>query len=332
MASETGTAPRVRNVCFTVHRRAGEDEELRLLDMEHETWVNVRYCVYQREIGGNTQKEHFQGYMELTKACTYAQIQSWDGLEQAHLEPRRGPAKNAAHYCKKPVIGCNCDRCDEERAVPTKLEGPWEMGIPSAQGQRADLLEVKRDLDRGVKLKRIAQDPDTFPTWVKYHKAFETYAHMIMPARTRKPIVFLFIGPSGLGKSRTMWNIARNLGTVYKVPPKSTGFWCDRYEQETVFIIDEMNGHKCTPEFFNELCDWEQMDLPAHGSEGRQFNSPYIFIGTNYHPKYWWKKRSDDQIKQTMRRIEVIFKMFAPKPPRNACPYCAQGLCAFHHI
>jgi len=317
-------------VCFTINKReeteADHEAPLLLLDMEHETWQHVKYCVYQREVGGNTHHEHFQGYVEFTTPKSYSAICNMEGMERAHLGARRGTTNQAAHYCKKPQIGCMCNHCEEERANPTKLEGPWEIGTMSSQGVRADLLEVKRDIDRGASMKRLWQDNETFPTMVKFHKAFETYYHMVTPARTRKPLVFLFIGPSGLGKSHTMWRIARHLAgeSVYKVPPKSTGFWCDRYAQEQVFIIDEMTGSKMTPEFFNELCDWEQMDLPAHGSLGRQFNSPYIFIGTNYHPKYWWKKRSADQIKQTMRRIDVIFKMFLPRiaipapPPRPA--------------
>jgi len=322
-----GRAPRHRNVCFTINGDAAR--ELRLLDMEHETWQHVKYCVYQREMGSH---EHFQGYMELTTAKTYDQIHQMEGMESAALFARRGPAVKAAHYCKKPVLGCTCDHCDEERADPTKLEGPWEFGIMSAQGQRADLLAIKLDIDRRVSMKRIAENPETFPTWVKHHRALEIYEHMVAPARTQKPTVFLVIGPSGTGKSRTSWNIARRLGTVYKVPPKSSGFWCDGYRYEDVFFIDEMSGSKMTPEFFNELCDWEQMDVPVHGAQGRQFNSKYIFICTNYHPKYWWKKRSADQLKQTMRRIDVIWKMFPPRAPAQACPHCAGGLCAFHHI
>lgn len=321
--------PRVRNVVFTINKDGEED--LLLLDPTHPTWNHIRYCIYQREMGSH---EHFQGYLELQTAQTYSALHMFDGLERARFDKRRGSAKQASHYCEKPVEGCDCPSCLEELREPTKLEGPWTWGEMSQQGVRADLLEIKREIDHGASLKRLWSQPDTFPTMVKHHRAFETYKHITTPSRKTKPIVFLFIGPSGLGKSRTMWNIARKVGgdSVYKVPPKSTGFWCDRYEQEEVFIIDEMSGNKMTPEFFNELCDWEQMDLPVHGSLGRQFTSKYLFIGTNYHPKFWWKKRSVDQVKQTMRRIDVVFKMFPPQPPPQPCPHCVVGKCAFHHI
>jgi len=319
------STPRVRNVCFTIN-----GDLIRLLDPLDSTWQHCKYLVYQRE---HANHEHFQGYLEFTTPKSYEAIHSMAGLEEGHFEPRRGSAKQADHYCRKPVDNCQCAICEEERLAPTKIEGPWSFGEMSAQGQRADLLEIKRDIDRGVPLKRLWRDEDTFPTMVKYHKAFETYKRNATNNRLSKPTVFLFIGPSGTGKTRTVINLAQKLGSVYVVPPKATGFWCDDYSQEDSFVIDEMNGSKMTPEFFNQLVDWAPMNVPSHGSAGHTFDSKYVFITTNYHPKYWWKNRSVDQIKQTMRRIDVIVKMFHPKDlkPANACVYCATGLCAFHH-
>jgi len=317
-------APQYRNICFTIN-----GDLLPLLDFSHPTWQHVKYCVYQREHAAH---EHFQGYMELTQPKTFVALHQMDGLEDAHFEKRRGTAKQAAHYCMKPVDGCECNVCTEERNSPTFVEGFWQFGELSAQGQRADLLEIKRDIDSGSSMKRLWRNNDTFPTMVKYHRAFETYKRVSTDPRTTKPTVFLFIGPSGMGKTRTAVELAKKLGSMYVVPPKATGFWCDDYSQEDTFIIDEMNGSKMTPEFFNQLVDYAPMNVPSHGSAGHQFNSKYVFVCTNFHPKYWWKNRSVDNVKQTMRRIDVILKFFPIPKVQNACPYCAVGLCAFHHL
>lgn len=325
-------APQVRNLCFTVF---GDPftEGPPLLDFTHSSWQHVKYCVYQREICPTTNRVHLQGYLELSQSKTYSALHNLLGLENAHFEKRYGSAKQARHYCLKPVAGCDCEVCRKEIATPTKLEGPWEFGEMSSQGQRADLLEVKKAIDRGTSLKRIAQDNELFPTWVKFPKAFQMYRHMVTPERKVKPQVWLFIGPSGTGKTRTAMALARGLGSVYKVPPKHSGFWCDRYDNETVFLIDEMNGSKMTPEFFNELLDWYPMDVPVHGTAGHQFNSPYVFICTNYHPRHWWRKRSPDQIKQTMRRIDIVVKIgFKHTPPPPACVWCEMGFCLDHGV
>jgi len=317
-------APTVRNICFTINM-----DLMPLLDFTHPTWQHVKFCVYQREQAGH---EHFQGYMEFTISKTYAAIHAMDGMEGARFEKRHGTAAQAAHYCMKPVDGCECVHCTDERAHPTKLEGPWMFGQMSSQGQRADLIEIKRDIDRGVSMRRLWRDEQTFPTMVKFHRAFETYKRVTTEPRRSKPDVYLFIGPSGHGKTRTAVNLAKHIGSFYIVPPKATGFWCDDYANQDVFIIDEMDGSKMTPEFFNQLVDWAPMNVPSHGSAGHQFTSNFVFITTNYHPKFWWRRRNVDQVKQTMRRIDVVFKFLKLPATKHLCPYCANGICAFHHL
>lgn len=307
----SGRAPQLRSVCFTVPTR-GQNDDLPLLDPYHPTWKHFKALVYSYEIAPTTGQLHIQGYLELTQPVTFEALHRWEGLEWGHFEKRRGTAKQARHYCMKPVPNCDCVHCVAERKDPTHIDGPYEFGEFSAQGQRADLLQIKRDIDNGRSLKRIAADEDTFPTWIKHIKGFETYKRITTEPRRHKPLVVLFVGPSNTGKTRTAMCLGSYIGRVYKVPPKSTGFWCDDYANEDVFIIDEMNGHKMSPEFFNELVDWSPMNVPSHGSAGHQFTSPYVFITSNYHPKYWWKKRSVDQVKQTMRRIDIIIKMLNP--------------------
>jgi len=317
--------PQARNVCFTINALEGED----LVVLDPLLWPScVTYVIYQREIGSH---EHFQGYMELNQSRTYEQMHQWPGLEGAHFEKRRGSAQQASHYCCKPVEGCYCRSCVAEREAPSKLEGPWVFGEISRQGQRQDLLEVKMRIDRNEPVKRIAQDAETFPTWVKFHKAFDTYARIRTKERDFKTVVILFCGPSGVGKTRTALTLCRFLGSVYTVPSKHTGFWCDDYANEDVMFIDEMNGDKMRPEFWNGLADRYGFVVPAHGHAGHQFTSKYLVVCSNYHPKYWWKKRTSVQLLQTMRRIDWLFAFMHHSLP-VACSFCTPDLkCPFHH-
>jgi len=296
--SEEG--PRVRNICFTIN---GED--LLLLDPMHPTWSHVKFLIYQRELGTH---EHFQGYLELDQQVTFAKLHTFEGLEGAHFERRRGTAKQARHYCEKPVAGCDCEACRAETAHPTKIDGPWLFGEMSAQGQRAELLEIKRELDRGMPLKRV-QD-GYFPEWVRFHKSFTEYRRGSTLPRDFKTKVALFIGPPGVGKSTLMKVIARVNGwSAYKVPAKKgSGLYFDDYDNQDVLILDEFSGATCPPEFFNLIADEHECVLPVHGGAGHQMVSKYLFIGSNYAPKFWWKHRSPIQLKQTLRRIDIVFK------------------------
>jgi len=299
MEGEGDLGPRVRNVCFTIN-----GENLRLLDPTHHTWTHVKFLIYQREVGTH---EHFQGYLELDQQVTYAKLHTFEGLEGAHFERRGGTAKQARHYCEKPVPGCDCEHCREEARNPTKIEGPWLFGEMSAQGQRAELLEIKRELDRGLPLKRLKDS--YFPEWVRFNKSFTEYRRGSTIPRNFKTKTFLFVGPAGKGKSTLMKTLAGYIGSAYKVPAKKgSGLYFDDYDNQDVLLLDEFSGATMPPEFFNLLADEHECVLPCHGSAGHQMVSKYLFIGTNYAPHFWWKNRNRSQLHQTTRRIDVIFK------------------------
>lgn len=306
-------APQHRNICFTVNQDG--EHPLLLLDTEHESWQHVKYCVYQRELGSH---EHFQGYLELTTPKSFEALHALEGFETAHFEKRRGSAKQADHYCRKAVVSCDCNACTAELAEPTYVEGPWTFGEMSRQGQRSELIEIQKELDTGASLKRISQEH--FPEYVRFSRGFTSYKRLIAVKRNFKPFVMLLCGPSGTGKSRFATMLGHKLGSFYKVPDKHTGFWCDDYDGEECFFIDEMNGSKMTPEFFNGLIDRYEFVVPAHGSAGHQLVAKYIIIASNYAPKFWWKRRNDDQVKQTMRRIDWVMPFIYPGYKRVVRP------------
>lgn len=305
-------APRHRNYCFTVNALDSDPLSLRLLDPTHESWRDVRYLVYQREFGTH---EHFQGYIEFTNQKTMATVHEFEGLERSSLFPRRGSAKQADHYVRKPLDGCTCEHCEEERREPTKLEGPWSFGEMSAQGQRAELLEIQKEIHKGVSLKRISEDH--FPEHLRFGKAIKDYKRTHTLPRQFKTRVFLFCGPPGHGKSTVMKLVARYLGSCYKAPSKKgSGQYFDDYDGEDTMIIDEFDGSRMRPTEFNDIADEHECILTCHGGAGHQMISKYLFIGSNYPPHLWWKNRSPEEIRQTTRRIDVVFKMGFRNTPR----------------
>jgi len=164
---------------------------------------------------------------------------------------------------------------------------------------------VKRDLDQGSSLDAIA---DThFGSWVRYRHAFADYKRLRTPVRSWKSITFLFVGAPGVGKSTLMRLIASRLGSVYTAPQrKPSGCYFDDYAGQDVFLLDEFDGHYMPPTLFNTICDEHECVLPRHGGAGSQLVAKYVFIASNYLPKYWWRKRSPTQLRQTLRRFDAI--------------------------
>lgn len=265
-----------------------------LLDFDQfPTWIT--YCVYQLEVGENG-VEHFQGYLECMGQQTMTRLHSVEGLERAHFEIRRGTQERAIQYAKK----------DD-----TRVDGPWEFGVAKEQGKRSDLLEVKEKLDKKIPLRQVHEEH--FGTMIRYGKALKEYKRTITKPRDFKSKVFLFVGPPGKGKSTLMKLIAKYVAGsndgVYKAPmPKGSGQYYDDYDGQDVLILDEFDGSRMRPTEFNDICDEHECVLTVHGGAGHQMVSKYIFIGTNYLPSKWWKNRNPSQVRQTMRRIDVIFK------------------------
>lgn len=278
-----------RNYMFTVNFSKGF---FRLLDPS--LWAgSISYCVYQLEMGAQGTL-HFQGYLECIGKRSFHQLHELEGLEEAHFEVRRGSQEAAIRYCTKK---------DE-----TYLEGEWEWGEKKAQGSRSDLFEIQQKLDQRVPMSVISADH--FASSARHHKWFREYRRIQTAPRSKKSVVFLFIGPPGQGKSTLMKLIASRVGTYYVAPqPKGSGIYFDDYDNQDVFILDEFDGRTMQPTYFNVLCDEHECVLPTHGGAGHQMVSKFIFIGTNYLPRQWWKNRNAVQIKQTTRRIDVVFKV-----------------------
>lgn len=84
----------------------------------------VRYAQWQHERGGETNKDHYQGWFQLKEKKTAAWLTK-NLLKGPHYEPTKADAEAQKNYCTK---------------TETYVDGPWEYGTKETdQGRRTDL-------------------------------------------------------------------------------------------------------------------------------------------------------------------------------------------------
>jgi len=253
---------RSRAVCFTAWD---------LYQLDPASWstdsVACTYCVWQMELSPQTGKLHWQGYAEFNERAPFAVLHQFDGLSDppAHFEPRRGTQRQAIEYCQK---------------VDSRVDGPYEWGLRKEQGQRADLDNMRLDLDAGHSLAQVARDH--FPVWIKYPSAVKSYQALQAPDRSELPTVYVILGATGTGKSR----LARSMfpGAYWK---PAFDYW-ENYQYEECVVLDEFYGHKMPYTDLLQLLDSTPLLVNVKGACAKMSSSIFVFT-SNQHPRYWYK-------------------------------------------
>lgn len=241
-----------------------------------------KYLVYQLE-KGEEGTLHYQGYIHFEKVVRISALKKINA--RAHWEPRRGTHEQAKAYCTK-----------EE----SRQEGPWELGEEPQQGKRKDLEEVKTKIKEGMPLLQIAEDH--YSNWCRYRSSFAEYKRMITPQRDFKTQVAVIWGPTGVGKSRYVAEKAE--GDIYW---KSDSKWWDGYENQTHVCLDDFYGWIKYHDMLR-LLDRYPYQVEFKGGH-LQFNSKFIWITSNKHPRDWYKDMSEEKYAALKRRFDIVVHM-----------------------
>jgi len=92
-----------------------------------------RYWIYQGEVS-HSGTYHFQGYFEVYKEVRLSQLTKLPLLRRCHLGPARRNAQANKLYCSK---------------QDTRVDGPWEGGVPVIQGRTPALAQAAEAVLRG---------------------------------------------------------------------------------------------------------------------------------------------------------------------------------------
>jgi len=247
---------RQRDWCFT-------DQSLVEAPVLKNHLEDIKYLVYQHEIGNETKKEHIQGYVYFKQPVSMAKLKKI--MPTAHLTACDGTPRDNYNYCTK-----------EDTRVPDTLYVYGDIATIS-QGQRTDLEDIK---DMIIQDKTIEYIADTrFATWVTAHRAIDRYKQMKAKPRHDKTKVIWIYGPTGSGKTRRAWE------TYPDAYSYMGDKWWDGYDGVRPVIIDEFDRTDIVkdPRYVLQLLDRYPMLVQIKGGT-IQFNPSVIVITSPYHP------------------------------------------------
>lgn len=273
---------RTRGYIFTLNNYTPE-QELVLQDLD------VKYIIYGREIAPTTGTPHLQGYFYLHHAKTFKSTKKFVGIDSIHLEQAKGSPQSNKKYCSK------------DANVFTKGEAP-------NQGRRADIDDYRDMVKSGASLREIV---DSGANWQNI-RITEKYLTLYEKPRDFVPEVYWFYGKSGTGKTRKVFETAKELDLDLYVCDSNAKWW-DGYDGHNAVLIDDMRGTYCSYNRLLRLLDRYECRVEVKGGY-RQLRATHMFITSPFHPQEmysdYWSHSEKDTYEQLSRRITEI-KMFA---------------------
>lgn len=241
----------------------------------------ISYIVFQLEIGSETNKTHYQGYLECTRQVRITQLKTCIGtpgdyfFARAKFIQANGSGDDNKKYCTK----------DD-----TRIDGPWEYGQLKQQGKRNDLARM-RDLvrDGATMITLLDEMPGNV---IRYHRSISMLRAAYATPRMEFPEIIVYWGPTGTGKSRRAFDHVISEGVSYYV--KEQGKWWDYYDGQHTVIWDEFYGSHYTLSALLRLLDRYPCSVENKGGTLQIASTTKRFIFTsNQHPKDWYSKIQD---------------------------------------
>ena len=273
---------RPRNISFTLNNYT--DIELAFINKSVEDG-NFKYFVAQQERGA-VGTPHIQGYAQRPNPTTLA---AWKLLlgSRIHIEESKGTAAQNRTYCTK----------DADRIPGTLVIEKGEIPQPGERKDLVALVEASKDPTKSIS-DIIEIDGSNF---LRYHKGVQAIRSAYASGRDFKTKVYWFYGSTGTGKTRLISELAPIAYWKQNSP-----WWCgyDPSHDDDV-VIDEYRGDFSKFTFLLSLFDRYPLQVQYKGGNCN-FRARRIFVSTPRSPRETWSTRTEEDIDQLLRRIEVI--------------------------
>ncbi|MCL2228483.1 MAG: replication protein [Firmicutes bacterium] len=224
---------------------------------------SVKYFIFQRERGEETNTEHFQFYIEFEFARHFKTVKKVLP-HGTHIEQRKGTKKQAREYCCKPE---------------TRIGNVHEHGVFIEERQRTDLHNIISAIKAGMTIHELRDDYEA--QFFMFQKKFETeralYLDKTFGDVFRDINVSYIYGTTGTGKTRS---IAERFGyrNIFRVTEYDQRAF-DNYDGQDIIIFEEFRSSFKIAQMLNYL-DGHPCRLPARFIDKTACYTK-IFITTN---------------------------------------------------
>lgn len=260
--------------------------------------TKIRYLVMQEEIGRETGRRHWQGYVQFSSPVRAAGVRKALKCDFAWVKPSRGTPDQCRAYCTK----------DDTRA-PDGRRVEWGQMAAETQGKRNDLTAVAELIKSGSSIADVAMEHAE--TFMRYHGGITRFAAIARSAgastamRPDLEVVVVF-GPPGSGKSKAVWDRFPDAYTLTVNPGGQ--LWWDGYESQETVLIDDFSGAGIPYRTLLRYLDVYPMQVQFKG--GMVWLAyKRIFITTNRFYAEWYAESDQRDLAALQRRITELIYM-----------------------
>ncbi len=284
--SDVVRSGKLRKVFVTLHVNDGFDGSKYMRDLFAVPCI-VFVCG-QLERGDTTGALHLQYYVQANRSQRFSWWKRQLG-NRAHIEHQKGTNEETRAYCIK---------------EDTRVAGPWSFGtFVSGAGARTD-LDTAIELLRQGGMTRVAEE---FPAAVvRYHRGLRALEFEWRRPRTRKPIVTILYGPTGVGKT---YAVHQDSPDVFTMAPGVTGRWWTGWDGSRSVLLDEFDYTEWPVNWMLRFLDEYPMNVSVHGGSLEVHNFDHVYLTSNIPPNEWYSTAREGVLAAFRRRVDFIFEM-----------------------
>lgn len=278
-----------------------------VLDALYETG-DFHYIVAQHEVGGETGRSHWQGFLQRKKKATLWRMKKYI-TQRVRWEPRRGTVAEAANYCMKEDettrMWCDLNDCGDDSCTLHDVTD-IEWGEPFMTKTAWEKANMWDRLLEGDQVKELAL---TFPqTYCRNINGVKEIADWVAEQETIKvkPWVKVYMGPSGTGKSWAMEKDAKKLAEEkkWRVYRMADDAWFDSYDGQEIVTWDDFKPgrDKLSYGTILRLLGEAECFMPRRNRRPVHWTPKVVYISSSVKPLEWFKELGDNT--EILRRLD----------------------------